>query len=182
MVGSFQQFLRDKTTGGCLEKIKNKMSAERWQKVKEGLRNEYLAATFLESMGYDVTMVGIEMEYGDIDIILNNKYTISIKSMPKALQYGSVVLELGNDYKKGWFYTSQADIWLFVVGDRLFWDFRENIRNEAFNVGEIKYLSKYIRKLNQQTGFRGVRNLKEWRLLTYPLYKLRKGIELATTL
>lgn len=182
MVGNFQQFLKEKTTGGYLEKLKKYMSPERLEKVKEGLRNEYFVAIFLQEMGYEVIAVNLDKEYDDIDFILNNKYTISIKSMPRALKYGNVVLELGNHYKQGWFYTSKADIWIFVVEDRLFWDYSYRIRMNAFSVGKIKYLSKRIREINQETGFRGVKNLENWALLTYPLRKLRQGIELATSI
>lgn len=182
MVGNFQQFLREKTTGGYLEKSKKYMSSERLEKVKEGLRNEYLTAIFLQEMGYEITAVGLDREYDDIDLILDNRYTISVKSMPQALKYGNVVLELGNHHKRGWFYTSKADIWIFVVEDRLFWDFSRKIRMDAFSIGEIKYLSKRIREINQKTGFRGVKNLENWALLTYPIHKLRQGIELATAL
>lgn len=172
MVG-FREFLQKKTTGGYLEKHYPNMKGDRLEKLLIGFENEYMVGVILELLGYKPEVIeDYKLDRQDIDYKLG-KYAISVKTNVMGLETGNVILELGNQYKKGWFYTSKADIWIFVVGRRgerrVFWDFAENIRKQAFLYGTKTGLSKRSREINKKTGFRGVYNLQGWTLLLYPI-------------
>ncbi|MEM0472623.1 MAG: hypothetical protein QXX84_06985 [Sulfolobales archaeon] len=175
MVG-FKEFLKIKTTGGYLEKHYPTMKGDRLEKLLVGLENEYMVGVIFELLGYQPKIVHYRMDRQDIDYYLGN-LTISVKTSIRGLETGNVILELGNRYKKGWFYTSRADIWVFVVGRRkerrVFWDYASNIRVNAFLYGRKVGLSEKCKEINKVTGFRGVRDLEGWTLLLYPIKHLK---------
>lgn len=173
-----------------LQTIVNEANPDRFQKAMEGFLAEFEVYYRLRLMEFNAYFPR-ELERYDIDLIAIKKnltFPISIKTSARAYEYQTVVLEMGTPKRKGWFYTSLASIWCFVIPTpdgfnySVLWGWADEIRRdvEEGREGIIETrLTKNIRKINSgKVGFRTYRNLSDLKIVRYPTKYLRSIWEL----
>jgi hypothetical protein len=96
-------------------------------------RIEEAVIRYYQSLGHHVRSARKDEEYTDIDVIVEDFLTISVKNQQAALRTGNLAFEVSDNNKDSWFITGKPRVYAICWGEKVrFFD--------AFQLKQLVYL------------------------------------------